>query len=120
MKPAFHASVLVPFVAAAAVAAHAGESGGFKGPDSARTATVAEAREMPDDADVRLVGTIVKSLGDEKYEFQDDTGTITVEVDDDEWGGVEATPATRVELTGDIDKDSRTVEVDVDAVRLAP
>lgn len=119
MKPAFHASVLVPFVAAAAVAAHAGESGGFKGPDSARAATVAEASAMPDDAHVTLVGSIVKSLGDEKYEFQDDTGTIVVEIDDDEWNGIEATPTTRIQLRGEIDKDSRKTEVDVDAVRLA-
>lgn len=103
-----------------AVAAHAdSKSGGFKGPDNFKLITVAEALEMPDDADVRVEGVIVKSLGDEKYEFRDDSGTMIVEIDNDDWNGLEATPDLRVQIHGEIDKEWQSTELDADGIRAA-
>jgi uncharacterized protein (TIGR00156 family) len=74
--------------------------GGFSGPDDLRRVTVAQALELPDDTDVKVQGRIVKALGDEKYEFTDDSATIVVEIDDDDWHGLEATPELQVEISG--------------------
>ena len=95
-------------------------SGGFRGPDNLQLVTAAEASKLGDDTAVKLQGYIVRELGDEKYEFKDDKGTLVVEIDGEDWRGVEATPETRVELRGEIDKEWNRTEVDVDSVRLAP
>ncbi|MCK6369794.1 MAG: NirD/YgiW/YdeI family stress tolerance protein [Gammaproteobacteria bacterium] len=107
-------------LAAFAAAAEEPASGGFKGPDNLQLVTAAEARNLADDTVVKLQGYIVRELGDEKYEFRDDTGTLVVEIDSEDWRGVEATPEIRVELRGEIDKERNKTEVDVDSVRLAP
>ena len=92
--------------------------GGFTGPDNLRQVTVAEALELPDDTDVKVQGYIVRSLGDEKYEFRDDSATINVEIDDDDWHGVEATPDVLVEIVGEIDAERDGPELEADSVRL--
>lgn len=101
---------------AESMAKHA--NGGFVGPNVSAT-TVEQALKMSDDTPVVLKGKITQGLGDEKYQFTDGTGTIVVEIDDDEWRGITATPEDTVELRGEIDKDlMRTPEVDVDYVTI--
>lgn len=107
---------LLPF----AVAAHAdAQSGGFKGPDNYQLVTVADTSGLADETHVRLEGFVVKSLGDETYEFRDDSGTLLVEIDDDDWGGLEVTPELRVQIHGEIDIERQKVELDVDGIRAA-
>jgi uncharacterized protein (TIGR00156 family) len=130
MQPAVSGTFFAPFRATAvavaiAVAmapsgsAVAGESrGGFTGPDNVQSVTVAEASNLPDDTDVRMEGRLVRSLGDEDYEFEDGTGSMTVEIDDDEWQGVEAGPETRVVLEGELDSEQSGMELDVDRVQV--
>ena len=92
--------------------------GGFQGP-GLTVITVSEALKLNDDAPVKLSGKIEKSLGNEKYLFKDATGSITIEIDDEDWNGVNATPDTEIVITGEIDKDMlRDAEVDVDMVTL--
>ena len=92
--------------------------GGFQGP-GLTVMTVSEALKLNDDAPVKLSGKIEKSLGNEKYLFKDATGSITIEIDDEDWNGVNATPETEIIITGEIDKDMlRDAEVDVDMVTL--
>ena len=101
-----------------AAAAHADPSnGGFQGPDNFQPITVAEAAGLADDSPVRLEGFIVRAMGDEKYEFRDDTGTLIVEIDDDDWRGVDVTPELKVQLHGEIEQERQGVELDVDGVR---
>lgn len=95
------------------------QGGGFTGPDNRRLVTVVEVTAMADDTNVRLVGYVIEVVGDDEYVFQDETGTIVVEIDADEWNGIDVTPAIRVELSGEIDRERDRVEIDVDAVRLA-
>ena len=45
--------------------------------------TVEQAKSLPDDTFVVLEGNITQQLGDEKYMFQDPSGTIVVEIDDE-------------------------------------
>lgn len=112
------AGMALTLIASGAVAAE--PAGGFRGPDSLRLVTVAEAGQLGDDTAVKLQGHIVRALGDGRYEFKDQTGTITVEIEREDWNGVEATPETLIEIQGEIDKDwyRSGVEVDVDSVRL--
>lgn len=105
---------------ASAAAASQPAAGGFQGPDNLPLVTVIEAKKLGDDTAVKMQGLIVKSLGNERYEFKDETGTITVEIDKEDWHGVEATPETRIEVRGEVDKELNRIEVDVDTVRLAP
>ena len=77
--------------------------GGFEGP-SINNTTVQEALKMNDDTPVVLKGKIEKSLGNEKYQFNDGTGIIVVEIDNDEWGGITVTPENTIEISGEIDK----------------
>ena len=110
----------LPLIAltAVAVAAHADpRNGDFQGPDNYQLVTVAETAGLPDDSEVRLEGFIVKALGDEEYEFHDDTGTLVVEIDDEDWGGLEVSPELKVQLHGEIDQERQAVEIDVDGVR---
>ncbi len=92
--------------------------GGFTGPNSVTITTVAQALSAGDDMPVLLTGHIKSSLGDELYLFSDYTGSIKVEIDEDEWQGQIVTPKTKVRLVGEIDRESNSVLVDVDAVNI--
>lgn len=113
--------IVLGLALASSVAVADKATGGFTGPDALKVITVAEALEMRDDSAVKLQGVILRSLGDEKYEFKDDSGTMTIEIDDDDWGDVKASPDVKVELIGEVDKDLwKKTTLDVDAVRLLP
>ena len=89
----------------------------FQGPELT-TSTVADALKMSDDAAVVLEGKILKSLGDEKYQFSDNTGMVTIEIDNEDWRGVDVTPQDTILIKGEIDKDVFSTEIDVDIVEL--
>ena len=92
-------------------------AGGFNGPNIA-VASVAEAQKMKDDAAIVLEGKIEKSLGNEEYLFSDATGSIVVEIDNDNWKGLTVTPKDVVVLKGEVEKDIFKTEIDVDVVEL--
>lgn len=91
--------------------------GGFKESIAPKRATVAEILKMNNNSYVTVQGNIIKRLSDDKYSFKDSSGTITVEIDDDKWGGVNAGTQDKLELTGEIEKKYNTTELDVDSVR---
>ncbi len=93
------------------------QAGGFQGPGLAPS-SVAEALKLNDDSPVVLVGQIEKSLGDEKYLFKDASGSVTVEIDNEDWRGVTVTPKDTIVIQGEIDKDFFKTEIDVDSVAL--
>ena len=85
-----------------------------------KTASVKHALGLKDDSKVQLKGYVVKSMGDEKYQFRDSTGSITVDIDDELWQGKAISAKTPVTLIGEIDidyKPTKRVEVDVDQVK---
>ncbi|MEX2490055.1 MAG: NirD/YgiW/YdeI family stress tolerance protein [Pseudomonadales bacterium] len=111
--------IMIPLSLSLAWTAASHAQGGFIGPGGASLVTVAEARELPDDSNVILEGYLVRVLDDdEEYEFRDDTGTIVVEIDDDDWNGVEATPEDRIQILGEIDRDDGKVEFDADRIQV--
>ena len=88
--------------------------GGFNGPGLSPV-TAAQAAKQSDDTAVVLVGKIEKNLGNEKYLFRDASGTIILDIDNDDWRGVNITPADTVEIHGEVDKEMlKDTEVDVD------
>ena len=73
-----------------------------------------------DNTPVKLHGQVVKSLGDEKYQFRDKSGSITIDVDDELWQGRPVSANTNVTLIGEVDidyKPLKRVEIDVDQVQ---
>ncbi|MBQ2810700.1 MAG: YgiW/YdeI family stress tolerance OB fold protein [Alphaproteobacteria bacterium] len=93
------------------------QAGGFVGPEPSVN-TVAEALKMSDDMAVVLEGKIEKSLGNEEYMFSDSTGSIKVEIDDDNWRGVTVTPEDKVVIRGEVEKDMFKTEIEVDKIEL--
>lgn len=91
-------------------------SGGYTGPKVV-TQTVAQAIQMRDDSKVTLRGYIIQHLGKDKYLFEDSTGKVTVEIDDDNWQGLTVGAKDLVEIYGEVDKDWNSVEIDVDRIR---
>lgn len=100
---------------APAVATHANTKGGFVGGNEI-IVTVKQVNEMRDDVPVVVKGHIVQRMGDEKYLFEDETGSITVEIDDDEWRGQTVTPTDTVKLSGDVDRGIFKTEIEVDYI----
>jgi uncharacterized protein (TIGR00156 family) len=72
---------------------------------------------LPDDAKVVLQGYILSHIRSDHYLFQDDTGSITVEIDNDNWRGLTVSPADRVEIHGEVDRDLLTLEIEVEYIR---
>ncbi|QPR28907.1 NirD/YgiW/YdeI family stress tolerance protein [Edwardsiella hoshinae] len=123
----FSLSALVLLVSVNASAAFTNNSapnygpGGFSGPvtGAVNSAEINGYSWMQDDKPVVLEGRIVSSLGGEHYLFQDAKGNVMVEIDQEAWWGVSATPQTRLRLYGSVDKDvAERVSVDVDRVEV--
>ncbi|MBP3397472.1 MAG: YgiW/YdeI family stress tolerance OB fold protein [Alphaproteobacteria bacterium] len=89
--------------------------GGFVG-GAETIVTVKQVNEMRDDVPVIVKGNIVQRMGDEKYLFEDATGAITVEIDDDNWRGQTVKPTDTVKMYGEVDRGLRTTEIDVDYI----
>lgn len=113
MKKFLSILMLVGISTSLVFAAH----GGFKDSVSPKKSTVSEILKMNNNSYVSVQGNIVKRISDDKYSFKDATGTMTVEIDDDKWGGVNVETQDKLELIGEIEKKYNTTELDVDIVR---
>ena len=93
--------------------------GGFQGPSAVDVVTVEQASKMKDESQVILRGNIESSLGDEKYLFKDKTGSIRVEIDDDDWKGLVVKPTDTVEIKGEVDSHlMKPNDIDVESISL--
>jgi uncharacterized protein (TIGR00156 family) len=91
-------------------------SQGYTGP-GLDPITVVEAKNLRDDTPVVLRGKIERFLGDEKYLFSDTSGTITVEIDNRLWTGLSVSQNDTVEISGEVDKDFRGIEIEVSDIK---
>ncbi len=80
---------------------------------NANLVTVEKAKSLPDDAMILLRGNIVNYQGGNKYEFRDESGSITVEIKDKRWEGQKVSPTDTVELFGEVDKGRKGVSIEV-------
>lgn len=81
--------------------------------------TVASLSDLRDETMVRLQGKITKAIDHERYEFTDATGTVMVEIDDEDWQGRTVTNADVITIVGELDIDympTKRLKVDVDMV----
>lgn len=95
------------------------QKGGYSGPNNVAVDTVANALEAKDESSAVLTGYIIESIGDEEYRFQDTSGEIIVEIDSDNWNGINATPDTKLVLKGEVENDWSSRSVEIDSVHLA-
>ncbi len=93
-----------------------GKTGGFTGPGPA-VIGIKDAGNQPDDAWVTLQGKILNNLGDDKYTFQDASGSGVVEIERKAWHGVSVGPNDKVSLLVKVDKDWGSVELEVKTVQ---
>lgn len=80
-----------------------GEGFVFK-PTNITVETIDDIKNKKDDEIIVLQGVIERALGDEKYLFNDGTGTIIIEIDDDDFNGVVISAGESIQITGDVDK----------------
>lgn len=112
-------TLLLAMPASAAFMDGGRSQGGFAGPDGMSATTVEKAKKMRDDAHIVLTGYIVSRIGGEKYVFRDNSGDITVEIDDKDFRGQTVTPQNLVRIIGEVDKSfGRDVEIDVDRLEV--
>jgi uncharacterized protein (TIGR00156 family) len=95
---------------------------GYTGPSSVPTMTVKQLLDSAtDDQHVRLQGRIVSHDGGKNYTFADDSGRLPVEISGKRFPpGQPVSAEQRVELVGEIDKDFRKMEFQVEQLRLLP
>ncbi|GJL52686.1 NirD/YgiW/YdeI family stress tolerance protein [Candidatus Nitrospira salsa] len=106
--------IIVGFIVSSALTV----SAQFQGAGSADIRTVSAVQEAIDDSWISLTGTILRQVSAERYLFQDSTGTMVVEIDHDKWRNVSVNPETIVRISGEIDKDWSTTEMEVETVEL--
>ena len=80
---------------------------------AAQNSTIAQAKTLRDDTKVVVQGKLTRYVGDEKFELQDGTGSIIVEIDDDYYqNNPQSLVGKTVAIHGEIDRDDRRIEID--------
>ncbi len=92
-----------------------GGPGGFNGGENV-ILTVDQVKGMGDNSKVWVEGAIIQKNGDEKFLFQDSTGSIVVEIDDDAWHGLVIGPTDIVRIYGEVDHGMFNTEIDIDYI----
>ena len=80
--------------------------------------TIEQVRGLSDNSPVIVRGYLLRQNGENSYVFQDNTGTINVEIDEMDWNGMNVAPSDYVEIWGEVDKNGASmVEIDVSAMK---
>lgn len=117
------APVLAQFTGpSSAPSAAPGQAAVYTGPSSVPVLTVKQLLDAgSDDQHARLQGRIVSHDGGKNYTFADDSGRMPVEISAKRFPpGQPVSAEQRVELVGEVDKDFRKMEFEVEQVRLLP
>lgn len=116
------APVLAQFTGPSSAPAAAGQAAVYTGPSSVPLITVKQLLETAsDDQHARVQGRIVSHDGGKNYTFADDSGRMPVEIAAKRFPpGQPVSAEQRVELVGEVDKDFRKMEFEVEQVRLLP
>lgn len=80
--------------------------------------SVEQAKIQREDTKVTMQGNIEKHLRKDHYLFRDETGSITVEIDDDIWQGLVVTPKDTVRVMGEVDQDFNSIKVEIDHIEV--
>jgi len=93
-------------------------AGGFNGGLVSAT-TVEKAKQLPNNSWVILKGHIIKQTGKKDYIFKDNTGEVKIEIDHRRWMGQTISPDDLVEISGAVDKDWNSFEIEVKSIKIA-
>lgn len=110
--------IAVAAIALSACTAHANyQTQATKAPavmPAAQNSTIAQTKTFRDDTKVVVQGKLTRYVGDEKFELQDGTGSIIVEIDDDYYyqNNPQSLVGKTVIIHGDIDRDDYHIEID--------
>ncbi|OOV87004.1 YgiW/YdeI family stress tolerance OB fold protein [Oceanospirillum linum] len=85
-------------------------------PDHCPILSLAQAQQAHDDSQVCVKGRIIKRLSDEDYLLKDNSGTLTVEISNHLWRGLQLTSEQTILLWGEIDQDPGHTSLEVDAL----
>ena len=80
--------------------------------------TVSAAMNAADNTQAVLQGTLGQSLGNEKYEFNDASGSMTIEIDQDITRHLTLSNGQALTLYGEIDREHHGNEFEVDYLTL--
>ena len=78
--------------------------------------TVTEVISLPDDTPVVMRGRITKNMGNNIFVFEDGSGTIMLEIDEESWNGNTVRVDDIVTVYGNVDKGTNYTEVDVESI----
>jgi len=109
-------------VAAGTASGVSSASASYTGPSSVPLMTAKQVLDSgKDNQHVRLQGRLVSHDGGKNYTFADDSGRLPVEISTQRFPpGQSISAEQRVEIVGEIDKDFRSMEFEVDQIRLLP
>lgn len=82
--------------------------------------SVSDVKNMPDDSTVYIQGYLIQNLGNENYTFQDDSGTMTVEIDSDLMGSNMYSPTTMVWIAAEVNKEGDVVALEAEEIQFMP
>ena len=78
--------------------------------------SVTEVMNLPDNAPVTMRGRITQNVGDNIYVFEDSSGTIMMEIDEEDWNGNTVRVNDVVTVYGNVDKSPNYIEIDVSSI----
>lgn len=78
---------------------------------------VSEIKNMPDESMVYIQGYLIQNLGNENYTFQDDSGTMTVEIDDDLMANNTYSPTALVWIAAEVDNEGDVISLDAEEIQ---
>ena len=81
---------------------------------------ISAVQNMPDDSMVYIQGVITQNLGDEMYVFQDDTGAMNIEIDDDLMAGNTVSPTTVVWIAAEVNKEGDITSLEAEEIQFMP
>jgi len=102
------------------------QQGGFTGPSSQgfaggqsqfQNVTVSQLQTVNNKSYVVLTGSITQSLGRNRYTFQDATGQITVEIEQQYWWNLTLSPSDSVEMLVKVENKRNRTEVEAKGMR---
>lgn len=79
--------------------------------------TVAQAKTLKDETGVTLTGKIVKHISGDDFEFEDVSGSIVLDIDNDLWKALQLKAGDKVKVIGEVDT-HRSKPTDIEVIKL--
>ena len=81
---------------------------------------VSDVQNMSDDSTVYIQGYLIQNLGNEMYMFQDNSGTISIEIDDDLLASNTVAPNALVWIVAEVNKDGQVTSLEAEEIQFLP